>query len=391
MTDPQGNAPDQQVDAPSLSVQQYIEQVPLLLDGRGRARHSLRRFVVYLATFADPDGSNIFPSVDRVAKYMHCSRRTVFRLYREAEQAKQIVREGHTRGGMIKCRLNLELPCAEGWLPYDVREEHRREMGRARLQRWREKRAEGDTNPVTDGTGGDTHSVSSASGNAVCVTQPSISDHHEDHHQTPTAVAAATRVEGIIDAELVDDDGLPDMDGPPLLTVEPPAAGELVLKSSVPAIADLSAQWLLPEPEETGKRKRKAPVDSMRFAAEDWQLPREQHTPSEWTKTLVGYYVDAARACRFEPSGRQIGQVGKEVKGLIAAGNNPVHILSAVRKAAEKRGAWVVRAMADVQPGNWSAGNRGRQIVTSQGVQQLPQGIGAAEARHLSIMSYVES
>lgn len=202
-------------------------------------------------------------------------------------------------------------------------------------------------------------------------TQSVIPDQQKEDPQISTAVAVApSAAVDVIDAELVD---------------EKPA-GELVLKpSTVPAVADLSAAWLLPEVEETGKRKRSAPVDAPRYDAEAWQLPREQHTPSEWTKTLVGLYIEAARSHGFEPSGRQIGQVGKEVRGLVAAGNNPVHILAAVRRAAERRGAWVLRAMADVQPGNWSAVRPGKQLVTSSGVVQLPEGMTNAQRRQVSI------
>lgn len=374
MTNPHGNTSGQSVDTPLLSVQQWKEKVPLLLDGRGRTREKLRRFVTYLADFADPDGTNIYPSVDRVAAHMHTTRRTVFRLYREAEQAKQIIREGHGPKGTIRVRLNMDLPMSEGWLPYDAAADNRRRKAAERWARYKANHPRGDIHPVVNAPGGDTYPVVEQSDNGVCVTQPSLVDHQKEDHQGTTDVAAAPPAGlDVIEGEIV----------------EQTTGGELAVRAdTVPAVPDLSASWLLPETEPTGKRKRSSPIDAPRFNAEAWQLPREPRTATAWVGELVALFVESCRGFDFEPSGRQVGQVGKEVRGLVAAGNNPVHILAAVRRAAEKRGAWIMRAMADVQPGNWSAQRPGRQIVTPQGVVQLPQGMSAGDRRAASIAAW---
>jgi hypothetical protein len=332
----------------------------------------LRRFVVYLATFADPDGTNIFPSVDRVAKHMHVTRRTVFNLYRKAEQAKMIIREGHTRGGMIRSRLNLELPCAEGWLPYDAAAEHRREKQREYTKAWRERKARGETKPLTMAEGGEKKSLTDASGEGDRFTQPSLSDHQEDHLQIPTAVAAATPVEEIIEAELIE----PEPATP---------AAELAVRASM--LPNLSDSWLLPE---TPKKGAKPPTDAQLFDASRWPAPAEARQPSQWVRLLMDRW---SAACidgnGMNPSKAQFGQAGREIRALVHAGNNPNHIAMACDRAASRGTAMVARMMQDVNPvASWSNARPGRQIVTPQGVEQLPQGVGAAEARYLSIMAH---
>jgi len=366
---PEGNSFPPPVDTHSLSVQQYMEQVPLLLDGRGAPQHNLRRFVVYLATFASQDGTDIFPSVDRVARHMHVTRRTVFNLYRRAEQAKLIIRDGHSSKGTIRCRLNLELPCAEGWLPYDAAAEHRREKQREYTRRWRAKAAGGETKPLTDDTGGETKCLTSVSGEGDDFTQPSIPEHQvkeELHSSTAVAAAPTASQDEILEAELIDE--------PPNL----PA----VRADVVPAVPNLSSSWLLPEELPKG---RKPAADAMRFEASPWPVPQTPRTPSAWTKELMGYWVERCREHGFEPSSRQCGQAGKEIKALVWAGNNPNHVAKAAERAAQRDGAWITRAMSEVRPGGWAGARGGRQVVTSQGLVELPAGATANMARSVTI------
>lgn len=381
-----------------MNTREWIDRLPLLLDARDRGRKLLREFCHYLADHADPDGTNVFPSIDKVGNWLHVTRRTTLGLYRQAEEAKLIVIEkrGHR---LIKARLNFDIPFEEMDLPARAVADERRRKASERVRRHRARKAEIGPDrcapiPVTDfirGVNEDapipvTRQDQDAPIPVTSMAAPPI-DQQQDHHQGTTAAADATPAGEILDAELVDDE-LPGIEGPPLLAIDPPSTELVRAQALVPAVPNLSASWLLPEPAETGKRKRTAPVDAPRFHAEAWQMPREQHAPSEWVKTLVGMFVEAARGFGFEPSGRQVGQVGKEVKGLVAAGNNPLHILAAVRRAAEKRGAWVLRAMADVQPGNWSAQRPGRQIITPQGPVQLPQGMSAGDRRSASIAAW---
>jgi hypothetical protein len=407
VTDPQSNASHPEVGTPPLDGCQWkgtldwLSALPPLLNGRGAEDKVANRVLGNLASRADhKSGRNAYPSNAWLAERCHVSERSVRSALARLEEAKRIERDGLSRHGTIRWRMRFEYDVPAGWLPIDAREEHKRALAAERQRRRREKlisEAKCVTQAVEQGEAAEAECVTGELiSEAECVTRPdvtrlasddlSLSPPVEETHQQITDVAAAPPAEDILDGELIEDE-LPGLDGPPLLSVEP-AGGDLVPACTVPAVPDLSASWLLPEPEQAGKRKRAAPVDAPRFDAEAWQMPREQHTPSEWTKTLVGLFVEAARGCGFEPSGRQIGQVGKEVKGLVAAGNNPVHILAAVRRAADKRGAWVMRAMADVQPGNWSAQHQGRQIVTPQGPVQLPQGMSAGDRRAVALETW---
>jgi hypothetical protein len=380
----------------------WFSQLPPMLNGKGAEDKAAQRVLAALASTANHrTGRNAYPSNAWIAGRAHLSERSVRAALKRLEEGKRIIRDGLGPKGTIRWRMNDQFDCAAGWLPLDAREEHRRELTRERVRQWRARKAEAECVTEVVATAATSENTPEAecvtpvgTPEAECVTSTSVTHSASDElpltpikdqpEEITDAAAAPPAAVDVIDAELVEE--LPGPDGPPLLPIEPPA-GELVLKSStVPAVADLSAAWLLPEPEETGKRKRSAPVDAPRYAPEAWQLPRQPRTPSEWVRELVGLYVEAARSCGFEPSGRQIGQVGKEVRGLVASGNNPVHILAAVRRAAERRGAWVMRAMADVQPGNWSAVRPGKQVVTSKGVVTLPEGATNGHRRMVGIM-----
>jgi hypothetical protein len=391
---------------PWKNTHDWVSALPPLLNGRGAEDKVATRVLLNLSSKADhKTGRNAYPSNSWLAARCHVSERSVRSALQRLEEAKRIERDGLSRHGTVKWRMRFEFDVPAGWLPLDARDDHKRALA-AERQRRRRAKLISEAKCVTDDENSSSEQQEAPEAKCVTgpvdlgsqvrdVTQPASDNQSfqppvkETSQQTSDA-AAASPAEDVIDAELVDDE-LPGPEGPPLLSIAPPPAELVPAATSLPAVPDLSASWLLSEPEETGKRKRKAPVDAPRFDAEAWQLPREPRTPSAWVRELVARYVDACRQCGFEPSGRQIGQVGKEVRGLVAAGNNPVHILAAVRRAAEKRGAWVQRGMADVQPGNWSAQRPGRQIVTPQGVQQLPQGVGAAEARYLSIMAFAKS
>jgi hypothetical protein len=366
----------------------WFSRLPPLLNGKGAEDKVAQRVLAALASTANHrTGRNAYPSQAWLADRAHVSVRSVRSALQRLEDGKRIIHDGVGPSGTLRWRLNDQFDCAAGWLPIDAREEHKRELARLRKRRQRARVApeaecvtSADSEPSASAFTPEAERVTPTSRSEVeCVTRPDVTASASDElpltrkdeqtQEPSTAVAAAPVGLEILEAELIEETGnLP-----------------AVRATVVPAVPNLSGSWLLPEPEETGKRKRVAPVDAPRFDAEAWQMPREQHTPSEWTKTLVGLYVEACRSYGFEPSNRQIGQVGKECRGLIAAGNNPVHILAAVRRAADKRGAWVMRAMADVQPGNWSAGRRGRQVVTSQGIVQLPEGATANMARSVSI------
>jgi hypothetical protein len=395
VTTSQDNGSSPAIPTPSDGGQQWkstmdwFSRLPPLLNGKGAEDKVAQRVLAALASTANHrTGRNAYPSQAWLADRAHVSVRSVRSALQRLEDGKRIIHDGVGPSGTLRWRLNDQFDCAAGWLPIDAREEHKRELARLRKRRQRtrqgaeaERVTSADPEPSTSESTPEAERVTLTSGaEAECVTQLDVTRSASDElpltrkdqeTQEPlTAVAAAPVGQEVLEAELIEE------------TDNLPAVRAAVV---VPAVPNLSASWLLPEPEEAGKRKRVAPVDAPRFDAEAWQMPREQHTPAEWTKTLVGLYVEACRLCGFEPSGRQIGQVGKECRGLIAAGNNPVHILAAVRRAADKRGAWVMRAMADVQPGNWSAGRRGRQVVTSQGIVQLPEGATANMARSVSI------
>lgn len=367
MTNPQGNGPDQQVDTGSLSVQQWKEQVPLLLDGRGRAREKLRRFVTYLADFANPDGTNIFPSVDRVAEHMHTTRRTVFRLYREAEDAKQIIRDGRGPKGTIRVRLNMDLPMAEGWLPYDAAAEHRRKKAAERWARYKANHAGGDAHPVVEASGGDTYPVVSEPDNAVCVTRPSIGEHQKDEpHLSSAAADAPPAGPEVIEAEIVED---------------APTA-ELATRPAM--LPNRSASWLIPEELPKGKRK---PAEAQLFDSTRWPDPREADTLTGWTRKLVDVWSQASiEQNGSNPSGRMFGQAGREIRALIAAGNNPNHVFMACQHAGAAGKATITWSMQHVNPArNWATARPGKQLVTSQGVVTLPEGTTNAQRRALSI------
>jgi hypothetical protein len=392
MADPQHNATDQRVDTHLLDGQQWkstldwLSALPPLLNGRGAEDKVANRVLANLASRADhKTGRNAYPSNAWLAERAHVSERSVRSALARLEEAKRVERDGLSRHGTIRWRLRFEYDVPAGWLPIDAREEHKRALAAERQRRRRAKlilEAKCVTEVIEQGKASEAKCVTDELiSEAKCVTRPDVTQPASDNQSfspsveetnqkiTDAAIASPAGPE-VIEAEIIEEPGTE------LAPAEP----------TIPAVADLSASWLLPEPEETGKRKRSAPVDAPRYDAMAWQLPREQHTPSEWTKTLVGLYVEACRGFSFEPSGRQIGQVGKEVKGLVAAGNNPVHILAAVKRAAEKRGAWVFRAMADVQPGNWAARGRGKQIVTSKGIVELPDGMSPGDRRYASGM-----
>jgi hypothetical protein len=345
-----------------------------LIDGHNRALWRMKEVIKVYIHHADyATGRNAYPSYATIAEATGLRVRSIPRIVKAAVEADLLIPDGKGPGGSGRYHLNLLADFEALRKPFVEAQQHRAELAAERWRNYKQRQQGVRTNCVVD-----------PDPNAVDAYLPSLPDLPVKDHPSPLSdAAAASLAEDVLDAELIDDE-LPGLEGPPLLAIEPPST-DLVPVSAVPAVPNLSESWLLPEVAETGKRKRSAPVDAPRFDAEAWQMPREQHTPSEWTKTLVGLFVEAARGFGFEPSGRQIGQVGKEVKGLVAAGNNPVHILAAVRRAAEKRGAWVMRAMADVQPGNWSAQRPGRQVVLNDRTISLPQGATAYQARAVSL------
>lgn len=360
-----------------MNAHEWIDRLPLLLDSRQRGRQLLRQFCHYLGDHADPDGTNVFPSVDKVATWLHVTRRTVLGLYRQAEESKLIIIEkrGHKT---IKVRLNFDLPFEELDLPARQVAEERRHKISERVRRHRAKMARIGSdqcapNPVTTEPEAPTvcapnpvTSWSESAPNPVTTQALPLIDQQEDHpHLLTDAADATTGLDGILEGELV----------------EEPSDLPAVRGDVVPPVANLSASWLLFEEPAKG---RKPAADAPRFDAAAWSMPSSSKTPTTWTHELVAYWVERCRERGFEPAKRQCGQAGKEIRALVAAGNNPNHIAAAAMRAADKRGSWIMRAMADVQPGNWSAQRPGRQVVLEDRTIQLPAGATANQARLVS-------
>jgi DNA-binding IclR family transcriptional regulator len=60
-----------------------------------------------LASHANPDGSDAYPSLDRLAVYGHCNRATVHRSLKKLEAAGLIVRDGKARRGTVRWTLAM--------------------------------------------------------------------------------------------------------------------------------------------------------------------------------------------------------------------------------------------------------------------------------------------
>lgn len=361
------------------STMDWFSRMPPLLNGKGAEDKVAQRVLAALASTANHrTGRNAYPSQAWLAERAHVSVRSVRSALQRLEDGKRIIHDGIGPAGTLRWRLNDQFDCAAGWLPIDAREEHKRELARLRKRKQRARQgaeAECVTSPTAEPSASENTPeaecvTASSAPEAERVTQPDVTRSASDElpltrkdqeTQRTTDAASASPAQEVLEAELVEDSNLP-----------------AVRSDVVPAIPDVSSSWLLPEELPKG---RKPAADAMRFLATDWALPREPRTPSQWVKELVGYYVEQCRTCNFEPSGRQRGQAAKEVKALVWAGNNPVHIAAAIKHAAGRRGSWVMRSMADVQPGNWSAQRPGKQVVTSQGVVQLPDGMSPGDRR----------
>lgn len=430
MTDPQGNTSDQSIDTHRVTVQQYIEQVPLLLDAQGRAREKLRRFAVYLASFASPDGGDVFPSVDRVALWMNVSRRTVFRLYREAEQTKLVIREGHSRSGTIRVRLNLEYPFEHGWLPARTVAEQRRDKQRAYTRAWRDKKARGDISPLTSAEGGDICPLTEPIGEGPNVTQPSIFEHQEDqpHQKISDAADATPRAEDAIQAEssgtALAVAGEPQLSTPraaaavgaPVGKVRRLAAeGRLVPDSrdsqgrAAWSVSSLTAQLAacqqadrISAPVLSGPisststigRTAEARKAGKLYDPAGWQQPRPEYYETDRgliVQKLVGDWIDTYKDVRrADPGDGDAGRVGREVRQALVAGNNPNHVWEAVKLAARKGSAWVWGAMEEThlsRPASAAANvsrTKGRMVDCAHGRFEVPAGLSRGDELSVS-------
>lgn len=420
-----------------MNTYEWIDRLPLLLDSRDRGRKLLREFCHYLAGKADPDGTNVFPSIDTVSHWLHVTRRTTLGLYRQAEEEKLIIIEkrGHK---VIKVRLNFDLPFEALDFPARVVADERRRKARERVARHRARKAEIGSDqcapiPVTD-------LVSKVNEPApIPVTTP----------REPAPIPVTTQATPLID---------PQEDHPPLSTdaadaspagldviegevAEPTTGGELVLASELLSTPDAAkacgigvtklrklaaelrvvpaermgnrARWSLPSLREqlaavevpaslaladqllpdlssawvsewnSGSKAASMP----RHDASLWPMPAEARSATEWQRLLVDrWYQPQVKAGRV-PSGSECGQVQKHVHGLIAAGNNPNHIAAACDSAAAQRSPNIKWHMDKVRPDFWVT-RPGRQIITPQGPVQLPEGMSAGDRRAVAISQW---
>lgn len=420
MADPQGNTAEPGVGTPLLNGYQWkgtldwLSALPPLLNGRGAEDKVANRVLSNLASRADhKTGRNAYPSNAWLAERCHVSERSVRSALARLEDAKRIERDGLSRHGTVRWRLRFEYDVPAGWLPIDAREEHKRALHVERQRRYREKlisEAKCVTQPAEQAEDLEAKCVTAELiSEAKCVTsldvtQPasddlSLSPPVQETTQGITAVAAAPPVGlEVIDAELVDEATAPSL---PVLPVAVPSTAVALRLDRAPAasvdteaselderpqmLPNLSEAWLLPEPLAEGKRP---PMDAQLFDASEWPLPQSSHTVTEWTKLLVDRWSAACiEQNRCNPSGRQFGQAGKEIRALIAAGNNPNHVAMAVDAAGARCKPTIMWSMQDVRPlQSWQQARPGRQIVSERGSVTLPEGTSAGDRRAASIL-----
>lgn len=87
----------------------WAKSVPLLLRGNGTPDTTAHHVLLVMATFADPDGTNIRPSVATLTKDAHfIKQRTTTDALARLEVAGLIVRTGELTGGTVVWKLNYE-------------------------------------------------------------------------------------------------------------------------------------------------------------------------------------------------------------------------------------------------------------------------------------------
>ncbi|MEU0883655.1 hypothetical protein ABZ345_34060 [Lentzea sp. NPDC005914] len=124
---------------------EWAKTVPLLMRGNGTPDTTAHHVLLVMATFADPDGTNVRPSVATLTKESHFAKqRTTLDALRRLEDEKLIVRTGEMTGGTVVWKLNYELEFDSDSVAdeFDDRFERERKKQAERSQRYRDaKRA----------------------------------------------------------------------------------------------------------------------------------------------------------------------------------------------------------------------------------------------------------
>jgi hypothetical protein len=88
----------------------WAMKVPTLLRGDGRPDTVAHHVLVIMAAHADPDGTNIYPSVATLTKRAHLTtQKSVTDAIQRLEDAKLIVRTGLLQGGTVVWKLNYDI------------------------------------------------------------------------------------------------------------------------------------------------------------------------------------------------------------------------------------------------------------------------------------------
>lgn len=419
MTDPDGNTSGQPVDTHLMSVQQYKDNVPLMLDGRGREQHNLKELVRLVADRTDyATGRNAWPSVSWLADHMRVTRRAVFKLLRRAEEAKLILRDGKGPKGVTSWRLNLELDADMAWLPTVAAREHRREKSRETTRLWRERKAAGgEPNPVTRDQGVNGTLSPATSGDRVPFTQPVLDLQKEDHPKisaiadaTPQAEEMAGTLALVVEPELSTPKAAEAVGVPATKVRRLVAEGRLVpdgrdaqgravwsalsLGAQLAACrqSDRIAAPVLSGPissTSTVGRTPEARKAGKLYDPAGWPQPRPEYYETDRgliVQKLVGDWIDTYKdARRADPGDGDAGRVGREIRQALVAGNNPNHVWEAVKLAARKGSPWVWGAMEDTHRGlpATAATNvsrtKGRVVDCPHGRFEVPAGLSRGD------------
>ncbi|MFC6090728.1 hypothetical protein [Saccharothrix lopnurensis] len=242
----------------------WAESVPLLLRGNGTPDTTAHHVLLVMATFADPDGTNIRPSLATLTRRSHLTKqRTTTDTLRRLEEAKLIVRTGELTGGIVVWRLNYDLPFDVDTAAEEFDERQARALAKQaeRQKRYRDKRRDAAVERHVKGDAAVRRDAEPASDAAV------------ERDVTPQC--------GVTDAA-VRRDVTPQRPSHPQVTPATPALDlPLTSPETVPPLAG---------------------------------------DESPTAQTIVGKWLDN---CQKRPPRNVVGQVAKHVKALLAEGIDP--------------------------------------------------------------------
>lgn len=271
----------------------WAESVPLLLRGNGTPDTTAHHVLLVMATYADPDGTNIRPSLATLTKKSHLTKqRTTTDALRRLEDAKLIIRSGELTGGTVVWRLNYDLPIDVDTTAEEFAERRARELAKQaeRQKRYRDKQR-------------DAAQGHNASSRDASVERHAESDAAERRDANPLRDAPVER-------DVTPQRGV--TDAPVRRDVTPQRPSQPQVTPATPAL-DL-------------------PLDLPLTVGEP---PAGAAAPS--AQPIVGAWIDAyTQATGRKPNKSMLGQVGKEARQLLAELADPTLVLDAAKSVGAK-------------------------------------------------------